>query len=69
MFSIQGGHAACSGGSDGLTVNFILHISCGKDTLDTRFSAPRLCFNIPCLIKFHLAFQKSGVRDMAYGIK
>ena len=68
-FGVQGGHAAGTGGGDGLAVDFVLDITGGKYAIDGRFAGAGLGFDITGIIQSQLPFQKGSVGDVANGVK
>ena len=54
-FSVERGHAAGAGRGHRLSINFILHIAAGKNSLEAGLGCAGFGFDVAGFIQFNLA--------------
>ncbi len=67
LSGVEGGHAACACGGDGLTVVFVCDIACGEDALDGSVRRVWGCDDIAVLIHMDLFLEEGSGGVMTDG--
>lgn len=70
--TIHGSHTTRASSCDGLSVDLVLNITTGKDTVNVGVGRSRFDFDVTCRIQFDFLWrriQESGVGDMTDGIE